>query len=135
MRHISVRTHQAFQVKNSACDCLIWKTVGGAGKPVAFKLMPANTQPLLAAEDSTAYSRAGFSKNSLWVTQADDTHRWPGGEYPLQNPTPGGLQDWVEEVRSAGQLLCHRVIAVLQSPAPPPVGSCLAAGAWKKLIE
>ena len=70
-----------------------------AGKPVAFKLMPANTQPLLAEEGSTAYTRAGFARNSLWVTQADDSHRWPGGDYPLQNPNPGGLQDWVEEVR------------------------------------
>ena len=84
---------------------------GCTGKPVAFKLMPANTQPLLAAEDSTAYSRAGFSRNALWVTQADDSHRWPGGDYPLQNPNPGGLQDWVHEV------LPHVPLVLLMSSA------------------
>lgn len=81
-----------------SCTCYS-PAMACAGKPVAFKLMPANTQPLLAVPGSTAYTRAGFARNSLWVTQANDSHRWPGGDYPLQNPNPGGLQDWVEEVR------------------------------------
>ena len=60
--------------------------------------MPGNAQPLLAAEGSTAHMRAGFARSSLWVTQADDSHRWPGGDYPLQNPQPGGLPEWAEQV-------------------------------------
>ena len=69
-----------------------------AGHPIAYKLIPANTQLLLGLPGSTTAERASFATKSLWVTPYDDNQLYPGGKYPLQNIYTGGVADWAKEV-------------------------------------
>ncbi len=60
--------------------------------------MPANTQLLLGLPTCTAAERASFATKSLWVTPYDEAERYPGGDYPMQNVTTGGLSQWTKKV-------------------------------------
>ena len=84
---------------------------------MAYKLIPANSQPLLARPGSSV-ARAGFGTHSLWVTQADEARRWPGGDYPLQNLDPGGLPKWVEEDRTITDPVVWHVFGTTHVPRP-----------------
>lgn len=65
---------------------------------MSFKLSPANTQTLLGLPGSATMTRAGFASKTLWVTEYNPEERWVGGKYPLQNPHPGGVLEWVKQV-------------------------------------
>lgn len=42
--------------------------------------------------------RAGFIKHHLWVTTYNPEHRYPGGDFPNQQPRPdNGLSLWAKE--------------------------------------
>lgn len=69
---------------------------------MSFKLSPANTQTLLGLPGSATMTRAGFASKSLWVTEYSPEERWVGGKFPLQNPHPGGILEWVKQVLLAG---------------------------------
>ena len=45
---------------------------------MAYKLVPAPTQTLLAKKGSHVEKRAAFASRNLWVTQAREDQRWPG---------------------------------------------------------
>ena len=48
------------------------------GQPIAYKLVPQNSQTLLGLEGTPTMTRAGFAAKSLWVTPYHAGQRWPG---------------------------------------------------------
>lgn len=77
-----------------------------AGHPIAYKLLPANTQLLLGLPGSTTAERASFATKSLWVTPYDEDELYPGGKYPLQNVKTGGVAHWAKKVRHQDARCC-----------------------------
>ena len=69
-----------------------------AGKSVAYKLLPNQSQTLLAFPDSSVGIKAGFASHNLWVTPHQDDEKWPGGSYPVQNLHNDGITQWVKQV-------------------------------------
>ena len=63
----------------------------GAGKPVAYKLVPASNLTLLAAPSSMIAQRGGFAEKNLWVTPHSDTERFPSSAYVLLHYIAGEL--------------------------------------------
>ncbi|KAK9815019.1 hypothetical protein WJX73_005030 [Symbiochloris irregularis] len=106
------------------------------GKPVAYKLVPGASQTLLAMPDSTTFTRAEFATKSLWVTQADDSHIWPGGDYPLQNTNPGGLAEWAKEDREITHPVTWHVFGATHIPRPEdfPIMPVETTGFWLKPV-
>jgi primary-amine oxidase len=69
------------------------------GRPVAYRLCPGETTLPFAQPDSPLLRRAGFLANNLWATPYSAEERYPAGEYPNQNPNPGGLPEWTRADR------------------------------------
>eukprot|EP00127_Corallochytrium_limacisporum_P002978 Clim_evm25s144 gene=Clim_evmTU25s144 len=69
-------------------------------KPVAFKLMPRLSTPLLAAEGSNIGNRAAFARKSLWTTAYSAEERYAAGEYPNQYAGGAGVTEWSNQGRS-----------------------------------
>ncbi len=70
------------------------------GEPTGFKLMPGENVHAFAQPGSALHRRAGFAFKHVWVTQYDAAERYAAGDYPNQNPNPGGLPQWIEQNRS-----------------------------------
>jgi primary-amine oxidase len=68
----------------------------GVGDPVAYKLMPGDNVLPMAAPDSGQASRAGFTRNHVWVTAYEPTERYAAGDYPNQHPGGEGLPAFVK---------------------------------------
>eukprot|EP00850_Spirogloea_muscicola_P019801 SM000199S05428 [mRNA] locus=s199:197527:202985:- [translate_table: standard] len=77
------------------------RTVNRTGRPTGYKLIPgANVLPL-ADPDAKFMRRAEFLKHNLWVTKFEPNERYPGGEFPNQNPRVGeGICSWIKADRS-----------------------------------
>lgn len=88
------------------------------GQPVSFKLSPANTQTLLGLPGSATMTRAGFASKSLWVTEYSPEERWVGGKFPLQNPHPGGILEWVKQDRQISSPVMWYVFGTTHIPRP-----------------
>lgn len=65
--------------------------------PVAYKLMPMASPPMLAAEDSLIAARGVFATKNLWVTPHKDDQKYPAGDYVLQSEVCRGLKEWTKE--------------------------------------
>ena len=76
-----------------------------AGKSVAYKLLPNQSQTLLALPESSIAIKAGFAAHNLWVTPHTDSERWPGGSYPVQNLHNDGITQWVKQVTHSSPFL------------------------------
>ena len=68
-----------------------------AGKPVAWKLVPAGGPPLYANPKSDHARRGAFATKDLWVTPFAEDEFYPAGNYPLE-PNPIGIKDWTNKV-------------------------------------
>ncbi len=76
------------------------------GRRTAYKLIPGTrggSQPaLLTDEECTVTKRGKFATKSLWVTQYDERHRFPAGEWPTQSTgEEEDVADWVQCKKSA----------------------------------
>jgi len=59
-----------------------------------------NVHPL-AHPEAAFMRRAQFLKHQLWVTRYHPEHRYPGGDFPNQNPRVGdGLPAWAAQDNS-----------------------------------
>jgi primary-amine oxidase len=73
----------------------------GLGQPVAYKLVPTTTTPILLAHaDSPIGKRAGFALHNLWVTPYDARERRAAGDYVNQHEGGDGLARWTAQDRS-----------------------------------
>ena len=64
------------------------------GSPTAYSLHPHSGVLPFAAPDAHFMSRAGFLQHHLWVTAFHPNERFPGGDFPSQNPERDGLPKW-----------------------------------------
>jgi len=76
-----------------------WKIVNhgslnACGEPVAYKLTPQPSAPLLAQPGAAIADRATFATRHLWVTPARPDERHPAGDFPNQHPGGAGLPAW-----------------------------------------
>jgi primary-amine oxidase len=83
-RDVSTATARYWKVTNPRRRNLV-------GEPVAYRLMPGHTAPLLAAPDSGHAARGRFAAHQLWVTARDERERYAAGRYPNQNAGEDGL--------------------------------------------
>ena len=82
-----------------------WKVVNPErtnrlGVPVAYRLLPAGTPTLMAADESPMARRAGFARHNLWVTPFEDGALNAAGDYPNLHPGDDGLVAWTAADRS-----------------------------------
>ncbi|GGJ24563.1 primary-amine oxidase [Deinococcus roseus] len=66
------------------------------GAPTGYLLVPGKSSPLIAAPEAPIRVRAGFLEHSLWITRFNALERYPAGEYPTNNPDPGGIKDYIQ---------------------------------------
>jgi primary-amine oxidase len=69
-------------------------SVNACGEPVAYKLVPQPSAPLLAQPDAAITARATFATKHLWVTPARSDEQRPAGDFPNQHPGGAGLPAW-----------------------------------------
>jgi primary-amine oxidase len=82
-----------------------WRVVSDeknrSGLGTAWRLAPGRTTPLYLRPEAMILRRAGFVNNHLWATPFNPYERFPGGDYPNQNPREGdGLPFWTQQNRS-----------------------------------
>jgi len=83
-----------YQVRNT-------RTVNRTGQLTGYKLVPGSNCLPLARPEAKFLRRAAFLKHNLWVTRYAPDEKFPGGEFPNQNPRAGeGLATWVKQNRS-----------------------------------
>jgi primary-amine oxidase len=114
-----------------------WKIVNhgslnACGEPVAYKLVPQPSAPLLAQETAAITARAAFATKHLWVTPARADERRPAGDFPNQHPGGAGLPAWTaadRPVTDTDIVLWHTVGAThFSRPEDFPVMPCEYVG-------
>jgi primary-amine oxidase len=114
-----------------------WKIVNHAslnacGEPVAYKLIPQASAPLLAQDTAAITGRATFATKHLWVTPARADEQRPAGDFPNQHPGGAGLPAWTaadRPVTDTDIVLWHTVGTThFCQPEDFPVMSCEYAG-------
>ncbi|EID71733.1 MULTISPECIES: primary-amine oxidase [Rhodococcus] len=65
------------------------------GQDVGYALHPEGQPVLLADPSSSIASRAAFATKHLWVTQYDESERYPAGDFVNQHPGQAGLPTFV----------------------------------------
>ncbi|EXJ86916.1 primary-amine oxidase [Capronia epimyces CBS 606.96] len=63
--------------------------------PVGYKLIPINSQALLADGNSWHYRRSHFAEAPIWVTKYKDRELFPAGDYTNQGDGSDGIRNWV----------------------------------------
>ncbi|XP_023910729.1 amine oxidase [copper-containing] zeta, peroxisomal isoform X1 [Quercus suber] len=77
------------------------RNVNRTGQLTGYKLVPGSNCLPLAGSEAKFLRRATFLKHNLWVTPYARDEKYPGGEFPNQNPRVGeGLATWVKQNRS-----------------------------------
>ncbi|KAM3387621.1 hypothetical protein ACQJBY_010455 [Aegilops geniculata] len=76
------------------------RAVNRTGQPTGFRLVPGSNCLPFALPEAKFLRRAGFLKHNLWVTPYKSDEKFPGGEFPNQNPRlHEGLATWVKKDR------------------------------------
>lgn len=82
------------------CQVRNTRTVNRTGQLTGYKLVPGSNCLPLARPEAKFLRRAAFLKHNLWVTRYAPDEKFPGGEFPNQNPRAGeGLATWVKQNR------------------------------------
>lgn len=81
-----------------------WKFVSSEatnamGNATAYRLEPSGTRTSFVHPDSPSGKRMGFTYNHLWVTQQDNSERYPAGEFVNQSDGSDGVQVWAQRNR------------------------------------
>ncbi|KAL4804661.1 copper amine oxidase [Aspergillus unguis] len=100
----SVDKHRVFKIRNDNITNPI------TYKPVAYKLMAAPSQMLLASPKSFGTARAAFATKPIWVTKYRDDELYAGGEFTNQSKQSQGVEKWVarkENVENEDLVLWH----------------------------
>jgi primary-amine oxidase len=71
----------------------------GAGKPVAYKLMPVNSVRNFFQPGSPSGIRAAFTDKHLWVTAFDPEERYPAGDHVNHSDGTDGVAAYAAESR------------------------------------
>ena len=86
----------------------------------------------LARPEATYLRRAAFLQKNLWVTPYRPAERFPGGDFPSQNPERDGLPKWTAADRliDGVDLVLWHVFGVTHTvrearPPAPSLRACL----------
>ena len=108
-------------------------SVNACGEPVAYKLVPQPSAPLLAQPDAAITARATFATKHLWVTPARPGRAAPRGRLPQPAPRRGRAAR-LDRGRPAGGRHRHRALAHgRHHPLLPPGGLPGHAGGVRRL--
>jgi primary-amine oxidase len=101
-----------------------WKVVNnqsknGLGTPVAYKLLPAASPPLLAGEDSVVAKRGAFGKHQLWATPFAEGEFSAAGAHTVMH-SGGGLPEYTKNNRDISEcdLVMWHTVALTHVPRP-----------------
>jgi Cu2+-containing amine oxidase len=83
-----------------------------SGAPVAFKLVPMPSPPLMSAPDSYTAGRAVFAIKNLWVTPHSDAQKFPAGDYVYCGNECTGLSVYAKEVGAGARACVFRALPV-----------------------
>lgn len=99
-----------------------WRLEPGAGSAIAP----------LAHEGATFLRRAGFLRRNVWVTAYAPEQRYPGGDFPNQNPHADGLPVWAAADRplDGADLVLWHVFGLTHAVRPEdyPIMPCERVG-------
>ncbi|XP_024540285.1 uncharacterized protein LOC9634796 isoform X1 [Selaginella moellendorffii] len=74
------------------------------GQLTGYKLVPGSNCLPLVGENAMMLRRAKFLHHNLWVTSYSPDERYPGGDFPNQNPRVGeGLPTWTKRDKNLEQ--------------------------------
>lgn len=95
---------EAQRMTNAASD-RHWKIVNKSRRnaidePVGYRLVPATGTRPYWLDDAHIAPRGEFVTKHLWVTPHEPREMFSAGDYPNQNPSPGGLPEWTKRDRS-----------------------------------
>jgi len=114
-----------------------WKVINPnktnhTGKPVGYKLYPANVITSFLQPNSASGIRSSFTENHLWVTKFDPEERYPAGEYMNHSDGKGGVKDFVQADRNLENtdLVLWHVFGLHHQPRTEdfPVQPCIVTG-------
>ncbi|OXA46654.1 Copper amine oxidase 1 [Folsomia candida] len=103
VNHKLLRTPTDARTKLSPATGRLWMVTNPTklheftNKPIGWKLMPANSPPLLMHEDSPTRRTAAYLNYDVWVTTYQDDQLFPGGFYLNES----GLPAWVANTPTA----------------------------------
>ena len=107
-------------------------TLNHVGRPVGYKLAPANVITTFLKPDSPSGKRGAFMNNHLWVTAYDAEERYPAGEFMNRSTGAGGLPDFVAQDRPIEdrRIVLWHVFGLHHNPRPEdfPVQPCISTG-------
>jgi primary-amine oxidase len=107
-------------------------SLNACGEPVAYKLIPQASAPLLAQDTAVIAARAAFATRHLWVTPFHPEEQHPAGDFPNQHPGGAGLPAWTaagRPVTDTDIVLWHTVGTThFCQPEDFPVMPCEYAG-------
>ena len=95
------------------------ESLNGLGKPVSYKLLPAASPSLLAAESSVVGKRGAFGKHHLWATPYAENEMSAAGAHTVMH-SGGGLPEYTKHNRdiSEGDLVMWHTVALTHVPRP-----------------
>ncbi|OJJ81157.1 amine oxidase [Aspergillus glaucus CBS 516.65] len=99
-----ISRHRVFKIRNDSIKNPI------TYKPVAYKLMTAPSQMMLASKKSLGWQRAMFASKPIWVTKYRDEELFAAGEFTNQSRRSEGVETWVarnDETENKDVVLWH----------------------------
>ncbi len=106
--------------------------LNGLGRPVGYKLAPANVITPFLKPGSPSGLRSAFMNNHLWVTAYDPEERYPAGEYMNRSSGAEGLPEYVAKDRPIEneRIVLWHVFGLHHNPRPEdfPVQPCISTG-------
>jgi primary-amine oxidase len=92
MRQVDARSARWWEIVNPG-------RLHRLGRPVSYRLIPAENAFSFAQPDAPVRRRAGFVDAHLWVTPYERDERFAAGDYPNQHPGGAGLPEWTSADR------------------------------------
>ncbi len=94
-------------------------SLNGLGMPVAYKLLPAASAPLLAPLESAVGQRGAFGKHHMWATPYEEGEFSAAGPYTVMHEG-GGLPEYTKNNRDISDcdLVMWHTVALTHVPRP-----------------
>ena len=112
-RNIAPETGRNWKVSNP-------DSKNGLGIPVAYKVLPAASQPLFARAESEVGKRGAFAKHQLWATPFTEGEFSAAGAYTVMHDGQGGLPDMTKGNRDISKcdLVMWHTVTMTHVPRP-----------------
>jgi primary-amine oxidase len=85
-----IKRGRVFKIVNESCLNPV------SGGPVGYKLVPHDSQMLLAHPGSIHAKRSEFCSYPIWVTRYNDQELYASGDHTMQSPGGEGIESWIK---------------------------------------